>query len=79
MPLDPGHLRVVRTFTGRSDTSMRGNFQMDTSHRCVALSLERRLLLPLVLAVPPHPEPSRCYCRCPVSGRYSAAISSLLT
>ena len=35
-PLEPGHLRVVRTFIGRSDTSMRGNFQVGTAYRCVA-------------------------------------------
>ena len=53
MPLEPGHLRVVRTFTGRSDTSIWITSKWALHTGAWPLALERRLLLPLVLAAPP--------------------------
>ena len=53
MPLEPDHLRVVRTFTGRSDTSTRTTSTWVLHAGAWPLPLDRRLLLPLVLAAPP--------------------------
>ena len=47
MPLEPGHLRVVRTFTGRSDTSIWITSKWALHTGAWLPSLERRLLLPL--------------------------------
>ena len=52
MPLEPGHLRVVRTFTGRSDNSIWITSKRALHTGAWPLALERRLLLPLVLAAP---------------------------
>ena len=53
MPLEPGHLRVVRTFTGRSDTSIRITSKWAVHTGAWPLALERRLRLPLVLDAAP--------------------------